>query len=689
MPEKLEMRFEAKNASVVPSTANSEDRTVDVTWYTGVSVPRMNYRTGDPYELRLDMAGCRMDRLNAGAPVFDNHMTGADFVSAMAETLGTRAQVGVVIKAWADGLSGKATLKFDASNPDDPQDPANRIWGKISTGIIQNLSFGTWIYAMEQDGDGRTPLDDEEDDDKPDKFVATDWEPFEISPVCVPADFQTQFLSAAKPGKPAPQPETTRADAQIEEQPVMPETNTQDAGTGARPNEAALAAAREAGQKAERERRQAIQLAAAPFSQQLGGEFVTNLIDQGLSVEESRDKLLEKLAAKAKVDANGKTFDPVGHVVITREQHETRREQMTAALLLRHDPKQYKSLEDKGREYAGFSLLEMARECLESIGVKTRGMSKHEIARVALQGHFGAAEFFGGMNSTSDFPSILANVANKTLRQAYEQFPSNWKAFCRMVTASDFKPINRVQLSDLAALQAINEHGEFHRTSPSDSKESYSLATYGEIVAITRKVIINDDLQAFTRIPAMLGTAAARLEADTVWGVFTANAAMFDTVALFHGSHSNLNSGGGSALGTAGLASARSAMRLQTGPKGTLLNLVPTFLIIPAALEQTADTLVAPINIASSDFTKVVPQWIRSLQPIVEPRLDANSSAAWYLAADNSMIDTLEYCYLEGQEGVFTETRQGFDVDGVEIKARMDFAAAAVEYRGLQKNVGS
>ena len=75
--------------------------------------------------------------------------------------------------------------------------------------------------------------------------------------------------------------------------------------------------------------------------------------------------------------------------------------------------------------------------------------------------------------------------------------------------------------------------------------------------------------------------------------------------------------------------------------------------------------------------------------PIVEPRLDAVASVGdtnWYTAADPSSIDTIEYCYLEGQQGVYIETRQGFEVDGVEIKARLDFAAAAIDFRGLQKN---
>jgi hypothetical protein len=100
-----------------------------------------------------------------------------------------------------------------------------------------------------------------------------------------------------------------------------------------------------------------------------------------------------------------------------------------------------------------------------------------------------------------------------------------------------------------------------------------------------------------------------------------------------------------------------------------------------------------------------VPAFVRAMVPIVEPRLDAVASVGatnWYTAADPSSIDTIksqqtgaqglggnEYCYLEGQEGVNIEARQGFEVDGVEVKARLDFAAAAIDFRGLQKNTAA
>jgi hypothetical protein len=32
---------------------------------------------------------------------------------------------------------------------------------------------------------------------------------------------------------------------------------------------------------------------------------------------------------------------------------------------------------------------------------------------------------------------------------------------------------------------------------------------------------------------------------------------------------------------------------------------------------------------------------------------------------------------------------QGFEMDGMKIKARLDFAAKAIDHRGLYKNVGA
>jgi hypothetical protein len=630
----------------------------------------------------------------------------------------------VVRRAWPNGDKGMATLQFDLGNEDGAE-----MFRKASAGILQNLSFGTFVYKREKvdaraEGmpEGKPPyLNDKEIG----MFKATDWEPFEISPCTVPADFNTCFLSAQPDDSP-------RATSPQKEKPVMEQTTTQATGADARTtNEQALAAAREEAVKVERERISEIEsLRATATKYSIDGAVISQFIAKGASADQARKELFVQLAEKGQLNLHGDRF-PIrgeGGPSGTRDGMEQRLACMQMALLLRADgrffmarrrdhngndlgeyldgcgPEQHKRAAEMAREYRNFKLIDMAKEYLAFKGVNPRGMDVTRIAELALQGPSRGAEFFmGGAEATSDFPAILANVANKTLRQGYEAYPRTFQPFCRQVTAQDFKPINRVMLADAPTLQPLNEKGEYHRANLTDNNINYSLGTYGEIVALTRKVIINDDLQAFTRVPALLGVAAAQLESNTVWGIITSNpAAVYagdkNSTALFHANHGNLLTGAASSIDNTvqnaapltALGKARGAMRLQKGPQGTPLNLIPRFIAVPTALETYMLQLVYPINIASADATKVVPDWVRSLVPVVEPRLDAatNGTTAWYLIADPAQIDTAEYCYLEGQQGVYIETKQGFEVDGVEIKARMDFGAAALDFRGLQKNAG-
>ena len=724
----------AADAQVVPSTANADDGTIDVVWYSGAMVPRIDRSTGEPYMLRLAMEGCRMDRLNSGAPVFDTHFTGDDFKSLMAGKVGTRAQVGVVQRAWPNGNKGMATLKFDLGDPDGAD-----IFRKASTGILQNLSFGTFIYTREKTdmqaegmAAGKAPFLNNQ---QVDMFKATDWEPFEISPCTVPADFNSCFLNAQPNGEmavfgapDAAVMDAIRAISPLKEKPEMADTTQQ--GTGAADaarvlNEQALTAAREEAVTAERLRVSEItSLGVTAGKHGVDQTVISNCIAKGVSVDQARKDVFAALEAKGKKTTDNKDitirtqFGSGGGADVVQKRLEC----MQASMLLRADSrfflnrhpvsgeflagcgeKQQADASEMAREYRNFKLIDMAKEYLQLRGIEPRGWDTTRIADVALRAPARDAEFFdGGAESTTDFPAILANVANKTLRQGYESYPRTFEPFSRQMTAQDFKPINRVMLSDAPSLQQLNEKGEYHRAQLTDSNIAYVLNTFGEIVALTRKVIINDDLQAFTRVPALLGVAAARLESDIVWGIIINNpvakyAGDTAATALFAAGHNNLLTGtpssidptvaGALALGALGLG--RGELRRQKGPQGTPLNLVPRFIAVPTALETYMLQVVFPIDIASSDETKVVPQWVRSLVPIVEPRLDAASSTAWYLFADPAQVDTVEYCYLEGQQGVYIETKQGFEVDGIEIKARMDFGAAAIDYRGMQKNAGA
>ncbi len=395
--------------SFVPTTLDADERTVDVVWYGGATVPRTDPDTGDEYMLQLDMGGARLDRLNNGAPVFDNHMNGTDVRSVMANKSGTRAQIGVVQKAWADGPKGMATLKF---RPEGQDQNSDLVWSGIQSGIIRSLSFGTWLYAKEpQDASNGATSN---------VFTATDWEPFEISAVNVPADFTTTFLSATPLSAKAA--DHTRATRPTKETIVM-ETTTQ-AGGDARNDQVVLDAARAEGTRLERQRVSEITSLGASFKLEklaaslvtagvsiedaklrfagaseirtIGApmlkygvpqQFIDGLIDQGVTVDAARAKIQDELAARANQTREGREFQPRSEVVITRDANETRLACMQEALVLRCNPQFYmqkrrsfagemeflpgggsemqRRAEEMGREYVGFSLLEMARESLE------------------------------------------------------------------------------------------------------------------------------------------------------------------------------------------------------------------------------------------------------------------------------------------------------------------------------------
>ncbi len=578
-------------STFTPASTDEGARTVDCTWYTGAKVPRRDWQTGDEYDLILDPKGCRLDRLNNGAPVLDSH-----------SAYGVENQKGVVRKAWIAGNKCMATLQFSKREDVTP------IWNDVNAGIIQNLSPGMWIYSRKE----TTP-----DKQLRKEFTATDWEPFEISLVPVPADAQTTFMSAvteqANPNVVKPE---VAAAIITKEQQIMPE----DVIPAAAPTAIELAAIRDGAVQAERTR--ASDIRSACVAAHVDENFAAVLVGEGVDIHVARERILAKLASAYVATA---PFPPGPVVSMGADSRDKLREGLEAAVMFRHQPRNA-AYQAAGREYAGLTLVDMARECLTAAGVKTRGMSRDEVARVALQGRNGAAQYFdaSGM-TTSDFPAILANVANKSLRKAYEAAPKTFMPFCTQTTAADFKLITRAQLSDVPTLSPINEAGEFHRSALSDNKETYKIKTFGEIVSISRAVIINDDLGALTRVPAGLGQAAANLESDTVWAVITANAAMSDTVALFHATHKNLSATNGLAA-VANITTARSLLRKQTGPKGTILNLIPKFLLVPTALEGIAVQLTNPINLAATASSSDVPEFVRSMIPIVEPRLDAVAS---------------------------------------------------------------
>lgn len=659
------MPLQLRAASVQPASFNAEQNTVRVMWSEGVRVRRYDWWNDRAYEEELVVSSeaINMTRFDAGAvQVLDSH-----------NGYGVRSILGIAERGWVENGQAWADLRLSRR-----EDLAGVVQD-IREGVICNVSVG---YSVEQYQ--VTRAQDRTDGGTVDVWRAVRWTPQEISFVPVPADPAAGTRSQAQQGAQFPVEFTRAATPATKQEPTMPQgTQAGNDTAPAADNQAALAAA-EAARAAEAQRSADITELCTRHGV---AQLAAGLIRGNTTLDAARSAVLEELARR---DAASGGHTNVRGIQTVADETETRLQGMEEALMLRVDPRA--KMTENGNQYRGMSLLEMGRDYLEFRGVRTRGMDRMHLAGQVLQ--FRSP----GMMSTSDFANLLQNVATKRLRRGYDVSAPSYRRWAREApNAPDFKSMSVVNLAGAPDLRQVNEHGEFTYGSMTDGKETYSLITYGRIVAFTRQAMVNDDLRGFDRLVGAFGDSAARLENRTVYSILTANAALADTGNLFNatavttaGGHANLTSSG-TAISLTSLNVGRTMMRLQKGLQSEELNVAPRYLIVPATQEMLAYQYTSAnyVPTAQSGVSEFSSGGRSALEVVVEAYLDANSTTAWYLAADSAQVDTVEFCHLEGATGPVIESEMGFEVDGMAMKCRLDFAAKAIDFRGLYKNVGA
>jgi len=643
----------------------------ELVFTTGAPVRRYDWSNGRYYieQLEVSSDAINTERLERGAPLLNSHS---------AWTL--EDQIGVCDQPSIE--NGQGIVQSQLSRRDSVrgivQDLEDRVIRNVSVGYVRDAiemiapteTSGMWVYRV------------------------TRWTPMEVSLTPIPADMDSQVRSVNGKLQDAagheirsypcavtvinraaePQTPTVGATAETitpEGTRTMPNRNA-EGGTAATPEQTQPPAPAAPASATDTRAADIADLCARHGVPQLAA----GMIRSGTSTADAGLQVLAELARRDAASGGHRNVTP--RIETVQDEMQVRLAGIEQAIL--HRVSVGTQLDDNGRRFRGMSLLEMGRSFLEAHGQRTEGMDRLTLASRML--HFRA----GGMMGTSDFSSLFANVANKRLRAAYDENAGTYTLWARRApNAPDFKSMSVVQLAGAPDLLQTNEAGEFRYGAMTDGAESYSVLTYGRIVTLTRQAIVNDDLRAFERLVTAFGFAARRLENRTVYSQLTANAALADGTALFHADHSNLITS--SALAIATLGAGRTAMRLQKGMQSEELNLAPAFLIVPATLEQTAYNLTSAnyVPATKAEINEFRAGGRTAVTPVVEPVLDANSTSAWYLAASSAQVDTVEYCYLDGAEGPVIESEVGFETDGVSYKCRLDFAAKAVDYRGLLK----
>ena len=463
--------------------------------------------------------------------------------------------------------------------------------------------------------------------------------------------------------------------------------------------------------KADKARRNEIHAACKKLN--IEREFADELADSDVSLDIAKSKIIERVAN----NAIGQSTERSSSVNVTQSEADKFYAAARDGLVQRAftsagvrrpafgDNKPAPGHEDFQR--AGLSRI--AEKFVERMGVNVNRMAPKDIAMVAL-GHPGTLNRYNiqrdAYHSTGSFPNLLLDAANKTLLAGYEEAPYTWSTWARQASSvADFKNINRIRFSEMASPEMVPENHDYPEAALSDSKETYKVEKYGSVFTITWETVVNDDMDAISRVPAMQGAACRRKQNAAVYGVLTANAAMADTGALFNttaqttaGGHANL-AGTPAVISVTDLNLAFLSMMTKKGLRSDVtLNIQPSFLIVPAAISATAlqtlgsiaDPAAGGSAVGNSNTLNIYgPNGSRPLKVVIDPVLDANSTTAWYLAASPSQVDTVELTFLAGEESPVLENEWDFDKDVYKYKVRQTFGVAAIDFRGLFKNAGA
>ena len=568
--------------------------------------------------------------------------------------------IGRIDRAWVDEYRAYADVTFDEDTF------ADSIFNKVKSGTLKGVSVG---YRVGEYTEVRIDEDFAQGRIKGPCYVASKWEPYEISIVSVPADTTVGVNRSLNDFNVVSMVKEKEISEMEGNQNQINEVGTDQQRQGAMPN----------GTPSDTP----VAGAEVPQDNARGAEEVLRAIEE----ERSRVSNISELCRHFGVNAtdyinNGTSLAdaqrsvlaivnerniPTANIQMGEQEEDKYRDAMSDAILLRGGV-QLENVAPGAQDLRGMRVRSMIEEVLAREGVaNVHRMGEEELLRAALTG-------------TSSLPGILSAAANKSMAKGYQAAQTTFEQFTTVGSNTDFKEATRYRLSEAGSLLEIKENGEFVQDELTEGSAKTKVLTYGRAFSFTRQMIVNDDLSALTRIPSLYAAQAKRGINRLVYKALTE--------AKFTAKDGNL-AGTGAALSLATINEARQAMRKQKNLRGEeFLNITPKYLIVPTNSEFLARQLLTSTSDPNATHYGVTNPLMGSLQIITDAELDALDTDAYYFLADQMLMDTIEVTYLNGNQRPVIESQVAFDTLGIRYRIYMDYGVTVVDTKGIYKNAG-
>ena len=293
--------------------------------------------------------------------------------------------------------------------------------------------------------------------------------------------------------------------------------------------------------------------------------------------------------------------------------------------------------------------------------------------------------------STIDIGGILSNVANKFLLEGFFSVERVWRNLCSVRNVSDFKTVTSYRLIGKDQYEQVAPGGEIKHGSLGNEQFSNKADTYGLMLSIDRRDIINDDLGAITTVPRKLGRGSGLKINDVFWTIFLNNASFFSV------GNKNYAAGADTTLTIDGLTKAEVAFLDQVDGDGKPIGMMPSIMLVPTALSAFGTQLYKSVELRDNTANAKTPVGnphqgkfrVEVSRYLANSQYTGNSAKAWYLLAEPTDLPVIEMAFLNGQESPTIETAEAdFNVLGIEMRGYHDFGCALQDPRGGVKMKG-
>lgn len=300
--------------------------------------------------------------------------------------------------------------------------------------------------------------------------------------------------------------------------------------------------------------------------------------------------------------------------------------------------------------------------------------------------------------NSGTFTYILGNTLSRRIVATYKEMDFGEDLVVSTTKAvNDFRTQEATVMGYFGNIDNVDPESEDYQEigTVTDEEATYTVGQKGNILTLTRKFIINDDISALPKIIDRFGRSARRTHGEYVWDFWVNNSNCSDGTAWHTSGHGNL---GDTALSFSTFATAYTALAKMTekdsGKRMGLLQIpgIKPVLIGPVDIEAMMKTIAddPDYHTGADDRTtkRKNPYYGRVTWRSFAHLTDTND---WGLIIPGSIVDHLEMGYLKGrQEPEFfvadsPQSEQMFVADKTRYKVRHEYGGTPVDYRGSYK----